>query len=103
MDAQKKYTGRGGARPMPQKIYVKVTSDFDATGYMQPRAITWGDGRMFIIDAVRDFRPAGALDSSYSGDCYTVLIGGRERHLFFERVDPLFSGRVGRWFVEKTM
>ena len=37
------------------------------------------------------------------GDCYTVVIRGEEKHLFFERVDPLFSGRVGRWFVEKTV
>ena len=30
-----------------EKVYVKVTSDFDATGYMQPRQITWGDGRTY--------------------------------------------------------
>lgn len=84
-----------------QRIYVKVNSDFDAIGYMQPRAITWGDGRTFKIDAVRDFRPAGALGSGYSGDCYTVLVCGKEKRLFFERAGPLFSGRVGRWFVEK--
>ena len=67
------------------------------------RAITWADGRTFAIDAVRDFRPAGTLGCDCRGDCYTVVIRGEEKHLFFERVDPLFSGRVGRWFVEKTV
>lgn len=64
---------------------------------------TWADGRTFAIDAVRDFRPAGTLGCDCRGDCYTVVIRGEEKHLFFERVDPLFSGRVGRWFVEKTV
>ena len=89
-----------GKRMKTEKVYVKVTSDFDATGYMQPRSITWGDGRTFTIDEVRDFRPADCTASG--GDCYTVIIRGEERHLFFERTDPLFASRVGRWFIEKT-
>lgn len=36
-----------------RRVYVKVTSDFDSTGYMQPRSITWVDGRTFPIEAVR--------------------------------------------------
>lgn len=55
-----------------ERIYVKVTSDFDSTGYMQPKSITWADGRTFPIDAVRDFRPAGAANNDFSGDCFTV-------------------------------
>ena len=42
-------------RRKTEKIYVKVNSDFDATGYMQPRQITWGDGRTYPIEQVRDF------------------------------------------------
>ena len=49
-----------------ERIYVKVTSDFDSTGYMQPKSITWADGRTFPIDAVRDFRPAGAANNDLS-------------------------------------
>ena len=98
MDALNPAKRRAAQRPTPQRVYVKVTSEFDATGYMQPRAITWADGRTFAIDAVRDFRPAGTLGCDCRGDCYTVVIRGEEKHLFFERVDPLFSGRVGRWF-----
>ena len=86
-----------------ERIYVKVASEFDATGYMLPTAITWADGRTFPIETVRDFRPAGAADNSANGDCYTVLIQGKERHLFFEHIDPRFTGRLGRWYVEKPL
>lgn len=82
--------------------YVKVSSDFDSTGYMQPTSITWSDGRTFPIETVRDFRPAGTADNGYSGDCFTVLIQGQEKHLFFEHLDPRFNGRLGRWFVERA-
>lgn len=86
-----------------EKKYVKVTSDFDSTGYMQPRAITWENGRIFKIDQVKDFRPASALGSYHNCDCYTVVINGEHKHLFFERADPLFHSLVGRWFVERVI
>ncbi|MCC8105844.1 MAG: hypothetical protein LIO99_07550 [Clostridiales bacterium] len=82
------------------KIYVTVNADTDSTGYTQPKAITWADGRTFKIDAVRDFRPAGTVGLDLPGDCYTVLIQGQLKHLFFEQIDPRFQGRHGRWFVE---
>ena len=28
-----------------EKVYVKVDSTFDPTGFMQPTSITWSDGR----------------------------------------------------------
>ena len=31
-------------RNKKEKVYVRVNSDFDITGYMQPRSVTWGDG-----------------------------------------------------------
>ena len=89
-------------RTKTERVYVKVDSTFDATGYMQPTAITWADGRTFSIDKGRDFRPAGTADNGCSGDCFTVLIQGHEKHLFFEHIDPRFTGRLGRWFVERT-
>ncbi len=78
MDALNPAKRRAAQRPTPQRVYVKVTSEFDATGYMQPRAITWADGRTFAIDAVRDFRPAGTLGCDCRGDCYTVVIRGED-------------------------
>ena len=85
-----------------ERIYVKVASEFDSTGYMLPTSITWADGRTFPIEKVRDFRPAGTADNGFSGDCFTVLIQGQEKHLFVERIDKRFTGRLGRWFVERT-
>lgn len=90
-------------KPGYERVYVKVTSDFDATGYMVPKAITWSDGRTFKIDVVKDFRPASALVKGHTGDCYTVVIRGEERFLFFEKTSDLFAARVGRWFVERPI
>lgn len=79
---------------------MKVNSDFDATGALTPRAIIWSDGRTFKIDSVRDFRPASTIESGRAGDCYTVLIHGEEKYLFFEKTNVMFGNRVGRWWVE---
>ena len=35
--------GIGLGRPHTERVYVKVTAEFDSTGYMQPVAITWSD------------------------------------------------------------
>ena len=85
---------------LPKRVYVKVNSDFDATGTVTPRAIIWADGRSFRIDAVRDFRPASELEDGRAGDCYTVIIHGEERLLFFERTRSMYGARLGRWWVE---
>ena len=82
-------------------FYLQLSEEFNRLR-MQPKSITWADGRTFPIDAVRDFRPAGAANNDFSGDCFTVLIQGQEKHLFFEHIDRRFSGRIGRWFVEKA-
>lgn len=44
-----------------ERVYVKVSSDFDSTGYMQPTSITWSDGRTFPIETVRTSAPPGLL------------------------------------------
>ena len=89
-------------RTKTERIYVKVNSDFDSTGYMQPRSITWKDGRVFKIEAVKDFRPAGSLEYGLPGDCYTIVVRGEEKHLFFEISSEYYASRFGRWFVETT-
>ncbi|MCD8110504.1 MAG: hypothetical protein LUE14_10480 [Clostridiales bacterium] len=85
-------------QPRTERVYVKVTSDFDATGYMQPRSVTWTDGKTYQIEKVQDYRPASTVRLSLPGDCYTVIIQGQTKHLYFERTD--FPTRFGRWFVE---
>ena len=32
-----------------EKVYVKVDSTFDPTGFMQPTSITWSDGRTLTV------------------------------------------------------
>ena len=86
--------------PRIEKIYVKVTSDFDTSGMMMPRAITWSDGRVFPIEEITDFRPASSLEPGRIGDCYTVIIKGERKHLFFKRNLSVYDHRFGRWWVE---
>lgn len=83
-----------------QRVYVKVTSVFDSTGFMQPREITWEDGRVFPIEAVKDFRPAGTHHDSLTCDCFTVVVKGEVKYLFFERANSYHKSTLGRWYVE---
>ena len=85
-----------------EKVYVKVNSDFDQTGHVLPRTITWSDGRVFRIEAVKDLRPASTLGKGRNGDCYTIIVQGEEKHLFFEKNTELYGSRIGRWFVERV-
>lgn len=98
----KSYTPVVGKKEHIVRTYVKVSTIFDTTGFMLPSAITWRDGRVFKIDSVRDFRPACTIKRGMSGDCYTVIINGEERLLFFERIGEFFPSRFGRWFVERV-
>lgn len=84
-----------------RRIYVKVESRFDETGTMIPTALIWSNGKVYDIEGIRDFRPArSAIGADLPGDCYTVVIKGQEKHLFFQKADPLYPSKVGRWFVE---
>ena len=81
--------------------YLRVSTEIDCTGSMHPKSITWKDGRKFKIDAIEEFRPACSPNGTIKNtDCYSVVISGQERHLYFERLDPMFRGRLGRWYVE---
>ena len=86
-------------RRKQERVYVRVSTDFDKTGYMEPRAVMWDDGRTFKIDKVKDFRPASHYRDDCSRYCFTVMIRGEEKHLFFEPADSTFLSRIGRWYV----
>ena len=93
--------GIGEGHPHTERVYVKVTAEFDSTGYMQPVAITWSDGRTFPIEKVLEFRPAGMAGNDSPQDIFTVVIRKKEKALYFEHIDPRFTGRLGRWFIKK--
>ena len=74
------------------KINLQVNADFDLNGNIQPRTITWEDGRVFEIDRILDARRAASLKAGGVGIRYTCRIRGREVKLFNEE---------GHWFMEK--
>lgn len=82
-----------------QRQYIKVTSEFDATGYMQPKSITRENGKIYEIEKITDFRPAKDFGLSYNCDCFIVMIQGKSLPLFFEKTNPNFRSLVGRWFI----
>ena len=78
-----------------------VKADFREDGLMLPREITWENGHKYEIDRVTDVRPAAAMRAGGQGDRYTVMIGGHQSYLFFERSTNLVGNNIGRWFVER--
>lgn len=84
------------------RAYVQVNADIRADGIMLPRSLTWEDGHVYEIDRVKYIGQAASLKAGGQGDCYTIMVQGQERKLFFER-SPNLSGKViGRWFVERA-
>lgn len=83
------------------KVYVAVNADFRDDGIMLPREITWEDGRKYEIDRVTDIRQVAAMKAGGQGDRYTIMIGGHQSYLFFERSTAIAGNNLGRWFVER--
>ena len=67
---------------------------------MMPSEILWPDGRRFPVEKVIRWEHA----HKYSGNttCYTVVIRGIEKKIYFQMSHPnLISPiTIGRWFVE---
>lgn len=74
-----------------KKVYVAVELLVRTDGSVRPQYMIWEDGTSYPIDRVLHITPAASLKVGGRGIRYTVVIGGRERHLFEEN---------GRWFVE---
>ena len=83
------------------KVYVPVDVEFRSDGTMLPRIITWEDGTKYEIDRVKDIRQAAAMRAGGQGDRYTIMIGGQQSYLFFERSANQTGNNIGRWFVER--
>lgn len=74
------------------KVYVDVTAMYYADGRLEPRFITWEDGRVYQIDKVLDVRPAACLKAGGCGIRYTCRIRGQLVSLFFDE---------NRWFMAR--
>ena len=83
------------------KVYVDVNVEFDTDGHMYPRSLIWEDGEKYDIDRVKSVRPAFAARAGGQGDRYTVIVSGKETHLYFEHNPDCVSQNIGKWFVER--
>ena len=83
------------------KVYVPVDVEFRSDGTRLPRIITWEDGTKYEIDRVKDIRQAAAMRAGGQGDRYTIVVGGKQSYLFFERSPNQTGNNIGRWFVER--
>lgn len=67
-----------------KKVYVRVTSDFDATGYMQPKSIVWTNARYFPSRASGTSAPPNLLEIS-AATATQWLLAGRNGTSFLRR------------------
>ena len=78
---------------MYKKVYVEVVGRFDLEGDIHPEKIIWEDTREFEIDRVIEKVKRASMKAGGIGIRYTVRIGNKTKHLYFE------DG--GKWFVEQ--
>ena len=69
---------------MGNKVYVDVTAEFSKEGSLVPKSFRWEDGEVYEIERVKDVRRAASLKAGGVGMRYTCIIGGQEKHLFYE-------------------
>lgn len=74
------------------KVYVSTAAEFSTDGFLRPLWIIWEDGRRFDIDRVVHVERAASRKAGGVGLRYTVMIGWKRHHLYYE--DNF------KWFVE---
>ncbi len=74
-----------------RKVYVDVSLDISKDGDVRPRKLRFEDGKIYLINQLKDVRRAASTKVGGLGVRYTVVIGGHEGYLFDES---------GKWFVE---
>lgn len=82
-----------------KRVFVDVAARTDKTGTVHPTSFTL-DGRNFVIDEVKNYQPENSRNRGcVRGDCYSIVIKGHEKHLYYLRSDPRYDVNPGRWFV----
>ena len=74
------------------KVYVEVTAKFDTDGIMMPVSFIWEDGTVYQIDRIKAKERCASRKAGGTGIMYTVMVDGKERHLFYE---------FDKWFMER--
>ncbi len=90
----------------PSVQYVTVLSKMMADAQVVPLAIEWDEKTTYRIEKVLDVATVTVEElTTLSGDkpccMYTVLIGGKKTHLYFEAWTGTGARYPGRWFVLK--
>ena len=80
---------------MDNKVYVDVTAEFSKEGDLVPKSFRWEDGQVYEIERIKDVRRAASLKAGGVGMRYTCVIGGQEKHLFYEDNNMWFMERAG--------
>ena len=76
-----------------EKVCVEIFARFLSSGGLRPVELLWTDGARYPIDRTKFIERAPARVPAVLPIRYTVVIGGRERYLYFEPEKMC-------WFVE---
>ena len=74
-----------------RKVYVDATVKYTRDGKMFPVELIFEDGQRYAVDRVKQACRAAAIKVGGTGIRFTVMIGGRETFVYFDR---------NGWFVE---
>lgn len=74
------------------KVYVEVTTKFDTDGIMMPVSFIWEDGTVYQIGRIKAKERCASRKAGGTGIMYTVMVDGKECHLFYE---------FDKWFMER--
>ncbi len=74
-----------------RKVYVDATVKYTRDGKMFPVELIFEDGQRYAVDRVKQACRAAATKVGGTGIRFTVMIGGREAFVYFDR---------NGWFVE---
>ena len=74
------------------KVYVEVIAKFDTDGIMMPVSFIWEDGTVYQIDRIKATERCASRKAGGTGIMYTVMVDGKECHLFYE---------FDKWFMER--
>ena len=74
------------------EVCVEVTAKFDTDGTMTPVSFVWEDGIIYNIDQIKAKERCVSQRSGDTGIVYTVVVAGKECHLFY---------KFDKWFMER--
>jgi hypothetical protein len=77
--------------PVARKVFLRVMVEFDPSGRLLPRSLTWEDGRTYPVDRVSEICPAVSLKTGGCGIRYTCRIQGHQVYLYQDG---------NRWYLE---